>query len=121
MFDVKTPVLCVLLAMTACAATPSAEDAQMANALCDQGKTLLVSGKKDQARDVYASATMRDPTNPRTWNGLGVANDLLGKRAEAAAAFDQALNLSPDDRTLASNRAHVAIEAEDYDLLMIAI
>lgn len=103
--------LCLLL--TACASQASPEDQQMANALSAQGKTLLASGKYADARDIYASATNRDGQNSRAWNGLGVAYDMLGKRAEALDAYQHAVALAPDDLSIINNLAHFYIETGD--------
>jgi len=66
----------------------------MTLALGTQGKTLLAEGKNAEARDIYLSAVARDDQNARAWNGLGVANDLLGKRNEAREAYRRALDLN---------------------------
>jgi len=99
---------CLLLA--SCATSASPQDAQMADALCTQGKALLISGKNSEARDIYASAVHRDADNPRAWNGLGVANDLLGKRADAQEAYQHAVDLAPDDIVFTNNLAHSYLE-----------
>jgi Tfp pilus assembly protein PilF len=103
--------LCLILA--ACASHASTEDAQMANALCAQGKTLLATGKNADARDIYASATHRDEHNARAWNGLGVAYDMLGKHAEAMDAYQHAVALDPNDLSAMNNLAHLYIETGD--------
>jgi tetratricopeptide (TPR) repeat protein len=106
-------VLLSLLILASCATPVSPEDRQMADALCAQGKSLLASGKTADARDVYASATHRDINNPRAWNGLGVADDLLGKRVEAEDAYEHAVDLAPGDLTALNNLAHLYLENGD--------
>ena len=108
-------VLTTFLLLAACATQASPEDRKMADALCAQGKTLLASGKKAEARDVYASATHRDINNPRAWNGLGVADDLLGKKSEAQDAYQHAVDLAPNDLTALNNLAHLYLESGDAD------
>jgi predicted Zn-dependent protease len=105
--------LLALVILSACATPASPEDRQMADALCAQGKALLAAGKTTDARDVYASATHRDIDNPRAWNGLGVADDLLGKRAEAEDAYQHAVDLAPGDLTALNNLAHLYLENGD--------
>jgi tetratricopeptide (TPR) repeat protein len=104
--------LCLCFALAACASA-SPEDAQMSNALCNQGKSLLSSGKTTDARDIYASATQRDADNARAWNGLGVANDLLGKKDEAQDAYRHALDLAPGDMTALNNLGHLYLTSGD--------
>lgn len=111
----KTPLLLLCCALAACAAQATPEDALMANNLCAQGKTLLATGKTGDARDIYASAAHRDADNPRAWNGLGVADDLLGKRSEAENAYKRAIDLAPRDPTATNNLAHLYIANGDPD------
>ncbi|MDE1901639.1 MAG: hypothetical protein KGI37_08355 [Alphaproteobacteria bacterium] len=106
------PAIGLCLVLTACAGT-SPEDAHMADALCTQGKVLLAEGRARDARDIYASATNRDADNARAWNGLGVANDMLGKRAEAADAYQHAADLAPHDLGIVNNMAHLDMEKGD--------
>jgi tetratricopeptide (TPR) repeat protein len=101
--------------LSACASHASPEDAQMANSLCAQGKTLLASGKTSQARDMYQSALHRDNENARAWNGLGASYDLLGNRDEAKAAYEHAVNLAPDDLSAVNNLAHFYLETGDAE------
>ena len=108
-------ILFGLLILASCATSVAPEDRKMADALCAQGKTLLAAGKAGEARDVYASATHRDIDNPRAWNGLGVADDLLGKRLEAQDAYQHAVDLAPDDLTALNNLAHLYLEIGDAD------
>ena len=99
--------LCVILA--ACA-QPSPSDIKMSVALSNQGKGLLAEGKNAEARDVYSSAVSRYDQNTRAWNGLGVSNELLGKRDLAREAYEKAISLAPQDMTAANNLAHLYIE-----------
>ena len=109
----KIPLLCVLLLAGCASASP--EDQQMANALCAQGKTLLAAGKTGEARDMYTSATKRDDDNARAWNGLGVADDMMGKRDEAETAYKHAVDLAPNDLTAINNLAHLELEKGDAE------
>ncbi len=109
----KLSPLLFCLMLGACATSP--EDAQMADALCEQGKTLLAAGKNREAHDVYASATYRDDDNARAWNGLGVADDLLGKREDAQKDYQHAVKLAPYDLAMVNNLGHSFIETGDAD------
>jgi Flp pilus assembly protein TadD len=101
------------MGLAACGPTTSPEDAKMSVALCAQGKAMLASGKRAEARDIYQSAVSRDENNARAWNGLGVSYDVLGKHADAKSAYQQALELAPDDMTAANNLAHLYLEEGD--------
>ncbi len=115
MLCTKTPLFIALLALTACATHASPEDAHMADNLCMQGKVLLMAGKKTEARDIYSSATKRDAGNARAWNGLGAADDLLGKREDALEAYQHAIDLMPNDMTAKNNLAHLYMEMGQPD------
>lgn len=104
-------LLCLILA--ACASHASPEDAQMADTLNAQGKTLLATGKKSEARDIYLSAVCHDDRNARAWNGLGVSYDLLGKKDKAQDAFQHAIELAPKDLTFVNNMAHLQLEQDN--------
>ncbi len=106
------------LALTACASAPSSEDAQMADSLATQGKALLAKGKIAEARDIYLSAASRNDQSPRVWNGLGVAYEMLGKRALAKDAYEKALELAPEDKAASNNMAHLLLTEGEADEAM---
>ncbi|MDR3449328.1 MAG: tetratricopeptide repeat protein [Alphaproteobacteria bacterium] len=107
------PLICSL-ALAGCASI-SPEDATMSNSLCQQGKLLLETHEAAQARDIFASATMRDPENARAWNGLGVADDMLNRHDEAAMAYKHALDIEPGNLLALNNMAHAYMAAGNYD------
>ena len=111
----KTLVLLTVLSLTACATRATPEDAQMADNLCAQGKVLLSQGKKAEALDIYASAVKRDGRNARAWNGLGAANDMMGKRDAALDAYQHAVDLMPNDMLAKNNLAHLYLEMNQPD------
>jgi tetratricopeptide (TPR) repeat protein len=113
MLSAKTISLLLLCATLAACAQASPTDIRMSLALSAQGKTLLAAGKNAEARDVYSSATSRYDQNARAWNGLGVSNELLGKREAAREAYQKAIDLAPNDMTAANNLAHLYIEQGD--------
>ena len=85
----------------------------MSDALCTQGKALLSAGKTSDARDLYISAVHRDDDNAHAWNGLGVADDLMGKRDAALEAYKHAVDLTPEDLVAVNNLAHLYVENGD--------
>ena len=111
----KLPLLTLCLLLAACATPVSPEDAQRTQELCAQGKKLLIAGKTAEALDIYASATNLDSHNAQAWNGLGVANDMLGQRDKALDAYQQAVDLAPDDISATNNLAHLYLETGDAE------
>ena len=108
----KSPLL-VFLILAACATTVSSENAQKAESLTAQGKTLLSVKKSAEARDVYLDAIAHNDQNVRAWNGLGVAYDLLGSRDKAQDAYSRAVDLAPEDFSAVNNLAHLYLEKGD--------
>ncbi|MDD4617226.1 MAG: tetratricopeptide repeat protein [Alphaproteobacteria bacterium] len=107
--SIKKVLPFVLLTAVSCSSAPS-EDVKMSAALADLGRSLLQEGKPADARDVYIAAVGRDSENAPAWNGLGVSNELMGKRGEAREAFDKAHDLNPDDMMAANNLAYLNLQ-----------
>ena len=112
---IKLPLLSVCLVLAACAMPVSPEEAQRTNELCAQGKKLLIAGKTTEALDMYASATNVDSRNVQAWNGLGVAQDMLGHSDKALDAYQKAVELDPTDASVTNNLAHLYLEMGDAE------
>jgi tetratricopeptide (TPR) repeat protein len=56
----------------------------------------LIQGHLAAAADLYARATRVDSRNEAAWRGLGLANERLGRTAEAIRALRRAIQLSPN-------------------------
>lgn len=87
----------------------------MAASLADQGREQLVANRNAEARDTYLAATARDSGNARAWNGLGVAQDMLGKTTEAENAYRQALAADPGSLAAANNLARLVLSRGKAD------
>lgn len=87
----------------------------MAASLADQGREQLAASRSAEARDTYLAATVRDSGNARAWNGLGVAQDMLGKTTEAENAYRQALAADPGSLAAANNLARLVLSRGKAD------
>jgi hypothetical protein len=65
----------------------------------------LIQGHLAAAADLYAQATRVDPRNEPAWRGLGLANERLGRTAEAVRALERAIKLAPAGRNADMLRA----------------
>jgi eukaryotic-like serine/threonine-protein kinase len=67
----------------------------------------LIQGHLAAAADLYAQATRVDPRNEPAWRGLGLANERLGRTAEAIHALERAIQLAPAGQNSDMLRARV--------------
>ena len=67
----------------------------------------LIQGHLAAAADLYSQATKVDPRNEPAWRGLGLANERLGRKAEAAKALQRALDLNPNGPNAGMLRARL--------------
>lgn len=73
--------------------------------LAQLGYCQLCAGNLAAAEKPLRTATSLDPTNPYTWNNLGIIAVTQGNKAKALRYFEKALQLKPD---LASAQHHLA-------------
>ena len=73
-----------------------------ADALVSEGDELFRSERFGEAAARFERAVNVFPHHALGWKGLGQSLLLLGKPHEAAAAFDQAIGLSPESATALS-------------------
>ena len=88
--------------------TASATDSQSAAELTKTAMQALLQGHPALAAELYARATKADPRSDAAFRGLGIANEKLGKTAEAVRAWKRALELSPAGAQADSIRARLA-------------
>jgi tetratricopeptide (TPR) repeat protein len=86
------------------AATPSGPTA---TELTQSAQRELIQGHLAAAADLYAQATRVDPRNEPAWRGLGLANERLGRTADAIRAFQRAIQLAPDGQNAGMLRARL--------------
>ena len=87
----------------------SLSDPDDAEALHRKGLLALGEGRHDQAVQWISSAIRRDP-KPLYLTSLGTALLAQGRREEAVAAFDKAVQIEPDDADLWRNLALALVE-----------
>ena len=70
--------------------------------LVNAGTCLFRLGRFEEAAAAFAGATRRDDRNFQAWANLAEARRQLGDRDGAAAAYERAIELAPEDRRLRS-------------------
>ncbi len=75
--------------------------------------TDLQSGKYAEAERLLETALKVSPRDARLWTLNGLALERLGRRREAAAAFDRALRIAPDYLPALEGAAQIAYEDGD--------
>ena len=83
-----------------------------AGALIETGKSALLAGRHDEARDSFKAALDLEPKNSIALQGLGLAQLHLGEAAAARATLDAALaGVSSPSRALVINYASAALQS----------
>lgn len=85
------------------------------DALFNRSLLLPRLGRLGEARETFLTLVGTKPGDPRYWNGLAAVERQRGDLAAAAAAYDRALAVAPDDRLATIGRARVALEREEAD------
>jgi serine/threonine protein kinase len=86
----------------------NAADATAATALFREAAIAFVRGESERSRDLYLQVLARDPARADAYRGLGLASARLGRRAEAARAFERYLQMRPNSADAARIRAELA-------------
>jgi beta-lactamase regulating signal transducer with metallopeptidase domain/Tfp pilus assembly protein PilF len=74
---------------------PSRAERMEAENLAAQAWKLWAERKLHEAEDLFEKAIEKDPTNANAWNGLGWAQQNLGKKENARYSFEKCLELEP--------------------------
>jgi len=90
------------------AASAPTPDGAVAAAHTRAGTRALFEGLAPAAVNEFRAATLADPTHAPAWRGLGLANQRLGRPAEARLAFERYLALRPGARDAAEIRRRLA-------------
>lgn len=67
------------------------------------GKIFIAQDNASEALKEFDAALHRDSRDFRSWNGRGVALDMLGRRKAAQEAYRQGIALAPDNVALRNN------------------
>jgi Flp pilus assembly protein TadD len=89
-------------------------DSKSAPALRGQGSVLLALNEPQRAIDLFKQSIAIAP-DARAYDGLGVAEDLMGDFAAAKQAYLQGLAVAPNDLLLRNNLGLSEALAGDYD------
>ncbi len=73
------------------------KDPKLSQAAVNEGITLLVLEKLDDAKSFLRQGLALDPNNPQAWYNLGLAQHASNDLADALASFQQAARLDPRD------------------------
>lgn len=79
------------------------------------GRELHVTGRLNEAVDVYQQILQRYPENAEAWHMLGVAMSQIGRPAEGLQSIDRAIQLAPDVAQFQVNRAVVLAQLGRID------
>jgi Flp pilus assembly protein TadD len=88
-----------------------------AQASLDRAISLYRAGRYGEARSELRALVSRDAGIGAAWNVLGYLHRDIGEAEAAAAAFDRALELRPEDRTALNGRARMALERSESGVL----
>lgn len=73
--------------------------------LVEEGKRLLMEGKKSQAVEVLSRAVSQDPKYKEAYSWRAAAHSELGRPREALADYSKAIELDPNDAYLYDQRS----------------
>lgn len=86
-------------------APPKHKPAPTVKKMVEEGKKLLMDGKKSQAVDVLTRALAQDPKYKDAYTWRAVALSELGRPHDALADYSKAIELDPNDAYLYDQRA----------------
>ncbi len=90
---------------------PKIPPGMTAESLVEAGRQFRAAGRPLEAHAAFAIAAMNMPALLAAWSGLGLACNDLSLFAQAADAFERALQLVPGDAVLWRNLGHVRMLA----------
>ena len=79
------------------------------------GNAFLRRGELDSAAAAYRSATVRDPSDPRGWNFLGITLSRQNRLDEAEAAYRKAVDADAFEITTHINLGNLHYKRENVD------
>jgi Tfp pilus assembly protein PilF len=85
--------------------------------MLDEAISLYRAGRLSEARAAARGAVAGDGADVTGWSLLGYIERDIGDAAAAAASFDRALALRPDDPIALNGRARMALERAESDVL----
>ena len=71
------------------------------------GLHALMQGDWEQAQTVWERMVREEPENPGAWNNLAITYELTDRVPDALEAYDRALALRPNDKTIRRNKGRL--------------
>ncbi|HEX8380302.1 MAG TPA: putative 2OG-Fe(II) oxygenase [Allosphingosinicella sp.] len=96
---------------------PSPVNPAEAEAALDRAISCYRAQRYGEALSGLRALVSKDPAIATAWSVLGYLHRDLGQAEAAAAAFDRALQLRPDDPAALNGRARMALERSESDVL----
>ncbi|MCC7384748.1 MAG: tetratricopeptide repeat protein [Deltaproteobacteria bacterium] len=90
-------------------------DAEELYFISQQGYTLFLNGKFQDAQTIFEGLVAIDPRNDYYYRALGVVYHRRGDAERALKQFSNALKVSPRSSSAYVNRAEVHISRRDYE------
>jgi tetratricopeptide (TPR) repeat protein len=91
------------------------EDPANPETLFELGEAYFLAGEWQQGEDWFLKLVEVDPANVHAWTDIGTSQYNLGRPEEAKAAWQNALDLAPDDPQLHYNMGFLYSNAEPPD------
>jgi tetratricopeptide (TPR) repeat protein len=82
-----------------------------------KGESLMKQKNYDEAIKNFAEAAQNDPSNPRNYANMAIANANSQKYEEALALIEKAIQLKPDDQTFTKLKTQIAGKKENEAIL----
>ena len=91
------------------------EDPTNPETLFELGEAYFLAGEWQQGQDWFLKLVEVDPANVHAWTDIGTAHYNVGRTEEAKAAWQQALQLAPEDPQLHYNMGFLYANSEPPD------
>ena len=91
------------------------EDPTNPETLFELGEAYFLAGEWQQGQDWFLKLVEVDPANVHAWTDIGTAHYNLSRTEEAKAAWQQALQLAPEDPQLHYNMGFLYANSEPPD------
>jgi Flp pilus assembly protein TadD len=99
----------------ALAIAPQKDSVLSGRALIGKGQLLLAQNQAADAAQMFKKAAAASPENPRVYNSLGLAYDLMGQHEEAQVQYGNGLDRAPHDGALINNLALSFVLSKNYE------
>jgi len=91
----------------------------LSTALTNEGNALQVAGKLDASISKFLDASIINPKNKNSFNGLGVSLSLKGDRETAISFFNKAIAIDPDFQSAHMNLGILFLNSNNYEKALL--